>query len=63
VRVHDLPRSGRVVLAHPDDAAAAEREAEREGCDWMPVRWLPQGDHVYVLDVDAAGLFAGVGGV
>lgn len=50
-RILTMPESGKVVVAHPDDAVAAFAAAEREDCPYMLRRIVPAGS-VYVFDID-----------
>ncbi len=59
-RLREMPTKGRVVVACPDNEAAAIKGARGQGCDYFLSPWLAAGQ-VFCIDIDA-GLNAITGG-
>ncbi len=51
-RLPEMPTKGRVVVASPDNEAAAIKGARKQGCDYFLSPWVE--DQVFWLDIDAA---------
>jgi hypothetical protein len=50
--LHEMPTKGRVVVACPENEAAAIKGARGEGCDYFLSPWVE--GQVFWIDIDAA---------